>query len=140
MPDMEEIRKRLEEKLNQDNDQELDVVISDDIRKMLEISIEDIDDNDEDLDVLVQRDLERQKQEQENLAELIASKLKSADAVLYNKEDIMQIFSCESDKALRMLRLCHQMKFAVKIGKEYYISKEDFETFLTQIKGRNTII
>jgi Asp-tRNA(Asn)/Glu-tRNA(Gln) amidotransferase B subunit len=59
---------------------------------------------------------------------------------LYNKEDIMNIFSCESDKALRILRLSHQMKYATKIGKEYYISKLDFKTFIDQIKGRNTII
>ena len=59
---------------------------------------------------------------------------------LYNKEDIMTIFSCESEKALKILRLAHQMGYTLKMGKEYYISREDFATFLDQIKGRNTIL
>ena len=52
----------------------------------------------------------------------------------------MAIFSCESDKALKILRLSHQMGYALKLGKEYYIQKEDFGSFLDQIKGRNTIL
>ena len=53
--------------------------------------------------------------------------------VLYNKKDIMNIFSCESDKALRILRLLYSMK-------EYYISKESFDQFVEDMKGKEVII
>lgn len=60
--------------------------------------------------------------------------------VLYNKEDIMNIFSCESDKALRILRLLNSMKEATKIGREYYISKESFDQFVEDMKGKEVAI
>lgn len=60
--------------------------------------------------------------------------------VLYNKEDIMNIFSCESDKALWILRLLYSMKEATKIGREYYISKESFEQFVEDMKGKEVAI
>ena len=98
------------------------------------------DDEIEDLDVIGEREEKRQQRERELLAKEIIKQQTEEDKKLYNKEDIMNIFSCESDKALRILRLAHQMKYATKIGKEYYISKIDFKSFLDQIKGRNTII
>ena len=60
--------------------------------------------------------------------------------VLYNKEDIMNIFSCESDKTLRILRLLYSMKEATKIGREYYISKESFDQFVEDMKGKEVAI
>ena len=60
--------------------------------------------------------------------------------VLYNKKDIMNIFSCESDKVLRILRLLYSMKEATKIGREYYISKESFDQFVEDMKGKEVII
>lgn len=60
--------------------------------------------------------------------------------VLYNKKDIMNIFSCESDKALRILRLLYSMIEATKIGREYYISKESFDQFVEDMKGKEVII
>lgn len=94
----------------------------------------------EDLEVVVAREERRKQEERELLAKEIVKQQTKEDARLYNKEDIMSIFKCESDKALRILRLAYQMKYATKIGKEYYMSKEDFKSFLEQIKGRNTII
>ena len=38
------------------------------------------------------------------------------------KTDIMSIYKCESNKALRILKLMFQMGYGNKIGKEYYIS------------------
>lgn len=60
--------------------------------------------------------------------------------VLYNKKDIMNIFSCESDKVLRILRLLYSMKEATKIGREYDISKESFDQFVEDMKGKEVII
>lgn len=52
----------------------------------------------------------------------------------------MNIFSCESDKALRILRLLYSMKEATKIGREYYISKESFDQFVEDMKGKEVAI
>lgn len=136
----EELRKFAEEKtgkkfLNYDYD--IDVDILQDIEKLLNI---DIEEDEKDLDLLVEQELKTQEKERELLAKEIVKQQTKEDKKLYNKEDIMNIFSCESDKALRILRLAHKMKYAIKIGKEYYISKIDFKAFLDQIKGRNTII
>lgn len=98
------------------------------------------DDEIEDLDVISEREEKRQQKERELLAQEIIKQQTKEDKRLYNKEDIMEIFSCESDKALKILRLSHQMGYALKMGKEYYIAKEDLNTFLEQIKGRNTIL
>ena len=98
------------------------------------------DDEIEDLDVIAEREEKRQQKERELLAQEIIKQQTKEDKRLYNKEDIMMIFSCESDKALKILRLSHQMGYALKMGKEYYIAKEDLNTFLEQIKGRNTIL
>ena len=36
---------------------------------------------------------------------------------IYNKEDIMNMLNCESAKALKLLRVMHQMHIAFKIGR-----------------------
>lgn len=54
----------------------------------------------------------------------------------YNKRDIMEIFDCESDKALKILKILFQLKEAIKIGKEYYVSKESLLNFLERYKGK----
>lgn len=115
--------------------------INDDILAILDNFKLTIDDDEiEDLDVIAEREEKRQQKERELLAQEIIKQQTKEDKRLYNKEDIMAIFSCESDKALKILRLSHQMGYALKMGKEYYIAKEDLNTFLEQIKGRNTIL
>jgi len=59
---------------------------------------------------------------------------------IYNKDDIMLMFNCENDKALRFMRLMFQMKVAIKIGKEYYVLKEDLLKFMEDYKGRKLLI
>ena len=73
------------------------------------------------------------------LARIEQNKKETQDAPLemYGKKDIMGAFECKSDKALRILRLAYNMKFATKLGNEYYIKKEDFGDFMEQLKGRN---
>ena len=52
----------------------------------------------------------------------------------------MNIFKCESDKALKILKIMFQMKFANKIGKEYYVEKENLIEFLNSYKGEEILI
>lgn len=99
--------------------------IDENILKLIELSIDDVDI--EDLDLLVDEELKYQSAIKNQLT-------------LYNKEDIMNMFKCESDKALKILRLAFQMKYSFKLGKEFYITQEDFNKFLDDIKGRNTIL
>lgn len=59
---------------------------------------------------------------------------------IYGKKDIMNIFKCESDKALRILRTMYQMNEANKIGREYYTDKESLNNFLNDYKGKKIYI
>ena len=56
------------------------------------------------------------------------------------KTDIMSIYKCESNKALRILKLMFQMGYGNKIGKEYYISLESQNDFLTAMRGKEVFI
>ena len=59
---------------------------------------------------------------------------------IYSKQDIMSIFKCESDKALKILKIMYQMKEANKIGKEYYVDRESLLQFLDKYKGEEILI
>lgn len=59
---------------------------------------------------------------------------------VYNKHDIMMMFKCESDKALKILKIMYQMKMANKIGKEYYVERENLIRFLEDFKGQEILI
>ena len=67
----------------------------------------------------------------------LMQQVKSGTIDVYNKEMIMQLFGCESQKALNILKLAMQMGYASKLGKEFIILKEDLQEFLKQIKGRD---
>lgn len=59
---------------------------------------------------------------------------------IYDKKDIMKIFKCESDKALKILKVMYQMHEANKIGKEYYVDKNSLLDFLEKYKGEEILI
>lgn len=59
---------------------------------------------------------------------------------VYNKQDIIELFNCANDKALRMLKLMFQMGYGNKIGKEYYVSKQQQQKFLTDMAGKEVYI
>lgn len=59
---------------------------------------------------------------------------------IYGKNDIMKMFKCESDKALKILKIMYQMKMANKIGKEYYVERESLIQFLEDFKGQEILI
>lgn len=56
--------------------------------------------------------------------------------VYYGKKDIMEIFHCESDKALKILKVMFQMREANKIGKEYYVEKQALNRFMEDMRGK----
>ena len=56
------------------------------------------------------------------------------------KNDIMEIYHCESNKALRILKLMFQMGYGNKIGKEYYISQKSQEDFIEKMAGKEVYI
>ena len=64
----------------------------------------------------------------------------SLEPIYYGKKEIMEIFHCESDKALRLLKLMFQMREANKIGREYYVSKQALEKFMNDMKGKEIYI
>lgn len=59
---------------------------------------------------------------------------------IYGKEDIMKMFKCESDKALRILKTLYQMREANKIGREYYVQSDVLVQFLEDFKGKEIYI
>ena len=52
----------------------------------------------------------------------------------------MALLGCESDKALRLLKLLFSIDKANKIGKEYYVKKEDLYSFFDDMKGKDVQI
>lgn len=70
--------------------------------------------------------------------DMFLSQLKQIQVL--TKNDIMNIYKCESNKALRILKLMFQMGYANKIGKEYYISLDAQSEFLMAIRGKEVFI
>ena len=59
---------------------------------------------------------------------------------ILGKKDIMEIYHCESDKALKILKLMFQMGYGNKIGKEYYVTKKSQEDFIDNMRGKEVFI
>lgn len=59
---------------------------------------------------------------------------------MLTKSDIMKIFHCENDKALKILKVMYQMGYGNKIGKEYYISSAAQINFVEDMKGKEVVI
>jgi hypothetical protein len=66
--------------------------------------------------------------------------LKCSQLHMFGKNDIMEIYRCESNKALRILKLMFQMGYGNKIGKEYYVSREAQEEFIKNMAGKEVFI
>ena len=59
---------------------------------------------------------------------------------LLNKKDIMSLYKCGSDKALRLLKFMYDVGYANKFGKEYYVTSEALNKFLADYAGKNVMI
>lgn len=99
------------------------------------VEIEDEDTEHFDFDTFVEQiNAEYEEQQRTN-------RLKEIDGKpIHNKDDIMALFQCESDKALRFMKLLKQMGYSLKIGKEYYIKKDELKRFLDDYKGKDIMI
>lgn len=59
---------------------------------------------------------------------------------MLGKSDIMQIYHCESNKALKILKVMFNMGYGSKIGKEYYASKQSHDAFIKDMAGKEVFI
>lgn len=59
---------------------------------------------------------------------------------LLNKKDIMFLYKCGSDKALRLLKFMYEVGYGNKFGKEYYVTNDALNKFLADYAGKNVII
>lgn len=66
--------------------------------------------------------------------------LKENPHKMLGKKDIMELYNCESNKALRILKLMFQMGYGNKIGKEYYVSWKAHENFAKDMVGKEVCI
>ena len=66
--------------------------------------------------------------------------LKENPHKMLGKKDIMEIYNCESNKALRILKLMFQMGYGNKSGKEYYVSWKAHEDFVKDMVGKEVFI
>ena len=66
--------------------------------------------------------------------------LKENPHKMLGKKDIMELYNCESNKALRILKLMFQMGYGNKIGKEYYVSWKAHEDFVKNMVGKEVFI
>ena len=139
---VEECKRMLLEKLEREERGEQEEEVTLEVyEKIKEMVFVDIDVSRElTLEEQVEIDEKIKQKERELLAKEIVKQQSLEVNKLYTKEDIMQKFSCESDKALKILRLAFETRFAIKIGKEYYISAEDFTAFITHNRGRNVTL
>ena len=62
------------------------------------------------------------------------------ELIIYGKTDVMDLFGCESAKALKILKFLFQIGKATKIGKEYYTLKANIEAFMKTYSGKEVFI
>jgi len=72
--------------------------------------------------------------------DITIKQVSSLSKEIYSKQDIIEMFNCANDKALRMLKLMFQMGYGNKIGKEYYVSRNQQQKFLTDMAGKEVYI
>lgn len=92
------------------------------------------------MELMLDASWETHKQEIEKkdfVINTLLDKLSNKELELLSKNEIMQIFGCESDKALKILKLMYSNNFGSKVGKEYYITKNEFKKFMDSYKGKD---
>lgn len=96
--------------------------------------------NEQNYDTMTKEQLIHLCSNKDMIIETCLKTLKTNQKKMLCKNDIMQIYSCESNKALRILKLMFQMGYANKIGKEYYISQESQDEFIKSMVGKEVFI
>lgn len=85
-------------------------------------------------------DLIKTCMEKDVLLDTCIKRLKENGQKMLCKKDIMNMYGCENDKALKILKLMFSMGYGNKIGKEYYTSKQAHEDFIRTMAGREVFI
>lgn len=79
-------------------------------------------------------------EKKDSMIDRCMNSLRISECAMLTKEDIMSVFKCENNKALRILKLLFQMGFGNKIGKEYYVSKKSLNKFTENMAGKEVFI
>lgn len=66
--------------------------------------------------------------------------IKSKEENILTKSDIMKNYHCESDKALKILKIMFQMGYGNKLGKEYYVTRDLQSKFLRDMAGKEVVL
>lgn len=91
-------------------------------------------------DTMTKENLIERCETQTSLLKKLIAHLKLDNCVMLNKQNIMEIYHCESDKALKILKVMFNMGYGSKIGKEYYASRQSHEAFITAMAGKEVFI
>ena len=78
--------------------------------------------------------------EKDSVIDGLVDKLKRNETSLLGKNEIMEVYHCQSNKALQILKHMMMCKFAVKVGKEYYCTPENHAKFISQMSGKEVFI
>ena len=68
------------------------------------------------------------------------TQIQNSACKLYSKSDIMNLYKCESNKALRILKLIFQLGYGNKIGKEYYVPRDKHDDFINTFAGKEVFV
>ena len=90
-----------------------------------------------DYDTMTKEQLIEECSKRDNIIEAMSYVNK---AEMLTKSDIMKMFDCENDKALKILKVMYQMGYGNKIGKEYYISSASQINFVEDMRGKELAI
>ena len=96
--------------------------------------------NKQNYDTMTKEELIQLCSDKDVMIETCIESLKMNQQKMLCKKDIMDIYNCESNKALRILKLMFQMGYGNKIGKEYYISQESQNEFIKNMVGKEVYI
>lgn len=91
-------------------------------------------------DTMTREELIYACKQKDNIIKEYLSQLQKEACKLYNKSDIMELYGCEGDKALRILKLMYQVGKGVKIGKGYYTTKQNHNEFIDNYLGKTVFI
>lgn len=96
--------------------------------------------NEQNYDTLTKEQLILLCSDKDVVIETCVKSLKEKSNKMLGKKDIMELYACESNKALRILKLMFQMGYGNKIGKEYYVSQKGHEEFVKDMIGKEVYI
>jgi hypothetical protein len=87
--------------------------------------------------VLLSEDMRKQIDIKEETIQELLKGVRLYNIELLGKSDIKELFKCEDDKALKILKFLNQNEFGCKMGKEYYVTKNELMKFLDIYKGKD---